>query len=841
MIPEAQKDNFIKHLQNGDGEAIKDFISALSKRDKNQLTTMELEFEELGFLTPLSYAAHKGHHEVLKTLLAIPAVRDTAAAKDNRALCWAADAGHLEIVKTLLAIPAVRDNAAIRDNDALRWATFNGHHEVVKALLAVDAVRDTAAAINNGALRGAAFNGHHEVLKTLLAIPAVRDNAATRDNEALCFAADKGHHEMVKILLAVKAVQQCLLANDGQQLIAFINKYAIVLNDVIDTLSIYGMSLSRLMEMVPQKEKLATLNAYIANPLGYLAEKGFSAAVIAAVNIYYTAQNKTAYEQRLAERERNMERFNNVDDEARIGSVRRHYKDIIKPYLRETFEQYGQTDSERITKIESKIREMLLKRILAEAKDNNERSIIAFIEGLSDAQRQALCEDSDETLMTEARVRLIRGDSDSQTAWRAYDKHAQVGGDWPNLLTPALDAENNHAVYTVRTVGITNPTLDMASQLSREMTAYTYLLVIDEQDGDDEARATRETTFTSKIAEIRRAHNENAQTLDDPSCLPGTISRMGDMWAAHAKGITPDASQLLEEEMGSLIVEHFQKAPPETQEALFEALVMLSSYNAEDIIAGKTFFSDEAMYLRQGLMDSLGTHQALEATLNEHLTARDARALTQEEFAIYVPALLADIGGPWNIARLKGIYGKYRVDNQTLTNPWGENLESTVPPNRMKMQLMNFLQGARLISMRDSMQIATLFSEKKSEAAIEIIRKTIANEGECSSLIKGMNEIVNAPAIKREKATLWDQLYRSLKDSPDNKNSENLRLVVNFVVDKKVSLEEAMATYFSEEAIQRLEQKNKLILTGLQEHKKRKRDKNPDDSDKKMSAPTKKS
>jgi ankyrin repeat protein len=166
----------------------------------------------------LRNAASYGNPEVVKLLLAIPAVAANAHANENEALRNAASYGNPEVVKLLLAIPAVAANAHANENAALREAASFGHTEVVKLLLAIPAVAANAHANENAALREAASFGHTEVVKLLLAIPAVAANAHANENAALREAASFGHTEVVKLLLAIPAVAANAHANENNTL-----------------------------------------------------------------------------------------------------------------------------------------------------------------------------------------------------------------------------------------------------------------------------------------------------------------------------------------------------------------------------------------------------------------------------------------------------------------------------------------------------------------------------------------------------------------------------------------------------------------------------------------------
>ncbi|KAI1844412.1 hypothetical protein JX266_009506 [Neoarthrinium moseri] len=162
--------------------------------------------------TPLSWAAHNGHVEVVKLLLETKEVGiDSKNTEYSRTpLSWAADNGHAEVVKLLLETKEVEVDS--KDNygrTPLLRAAHNGHVEVVKLLLETKEVEvDSKDNYGRTPLLWAAGNGHVEVVKLLLETKEVEvDSKDNYGRTPLLWAADNGHVEVVKLLLETKEVE----------------------------------------------------------------------------------------------------------------------------------------------------------------------------------------------------------------------------------------------------------------------------------------------------------------------------------------------------------------------------------------------------------------------------------------------------------------------------------------------------------------------------------------------------------------------------------------------------------------------------------------------------------
>ena len=158
--------------------------------------------------TALSWAAQRGHEEVVKMLLEREDINPDQPDIDGgrTALSWAAENGHEGIVKMLLEREDVNPDRDIRFGKApLSWAAWNGHEGVVKIFLQREGVNPNQedACFGSTPLSWAATRGHEGVVKMLLEREEVNPNYAnTRyGRTALSRAAEQGHEGVVKILL----------------------------------------------------------------------------------------------------------------------------------------------------------------------------------------------------------------------------------------------------------------------------------------------------------------------------------------------------------------------------------------------------------------------------------------------------------------------------------------------------------------------------------------------------------------------------------------------------------------------------------------------------------------
>ncbi|KAF3400085.1 Ankyrin repeat domain-containing protein 50 [Penicillium rolfsii] len=95
-----------------------------------------MEDRDFGGHAPLTLAAEVGLFSIVQSLLAAGADIDVKDWRKRRtALSWAAEKGHEDIVDILLENNALVDEADENNRSPLVWAAMNGHSDVVKLLL----------------------------------------------------------------------------------------------------------------------------------------------------------------------------------------------------------------------------------------------------------------------------------------------------------------------------------------------------------------------------------------------------------------------------------------------------------------------------------------------------------------------------------------------------------------------------------------------------------------------------------------------------------------------------------------------------------------------------------
>jgi ankyrin repeat protein len=116
-------------------------------------------------------------------------------------LMWAASKGHAEVVRLLLERGADANAAANNSSTALMWTAFAGHNDLVKLLIERGAAINLQSNCGRTALISAAFNGHLDVVKLLLesgAQPNIKDEEG---RTAIDYAIGRGHREVRDVIL----------------------------------------------------------------------------------------------------------------------------------------------------------------------------------------------------------------------------------------------------------------------------------------------------------------------------------------------------------------------------------------------------------------------------------------------------------------------------------------------------------------------------------------------------------------------------------------------------------------------------------------------------------------
>lgn len=169
--------------------------------------------------TPLSFAAERGHEEVVRILLAVPDVnpdsQDTLCLRNGERtpLSFAAERGNVEVVRLLLETGCADTNsktsgALLGGRTPLSFAAEKGHSDVVRQLLTrSDIEADCMDSTGRSPLAFAAQGGHILSVQLLLADGTVNaDSMNVEGWTPLAFAAANGHSEVIKPLIETEVV-----------------------------------------------------------------------------------------------------------------------------------------------------------------------------------------------------------------------------------------------------------------------------------------------------------------------------------------------------------------------------------------------------------------------------------------------------------------------------------------------------------------------------------------------------------------------------------------------------------------------------------------------------------
>ncbi len=119
-------------------------------------------------MTPLIWAASKGHFEISRYLLAKGADVNLPSNNNSTALMWAGFAGHEKVVRLLSDYGADVDARSVQGKTALIAAAHNGHYGVVKFLLTKGANLIAKDIAYKTALDYAKANNHPEIVNLIV-------------------------------------------------------------------------------------------------------------------------------------------------------------------------------------------------------------------------------------------------------------------------------------------------------------------------------------------------------------------------------------------------------------------------------------------------------------------------------------------------------------------------------------------------------------------------------------------------------------------------------------------------------------------------------------------------
>ncbi len=332
--------------------------------------------------------------------------------------------------------------------------------------------------------------------------------------------------------------------------------------------------------------------------LSYLETSGLCSKVtIACLRLLKIKEDvKAMQEEQLPE---DGEAENAMADKA-VKMANKHFKETVEPYFREKFLTNARTrsDAQALNAIEREIRELILNEIDKKAIEENDEATRAFIK----KQKNNLI--LGKTHAMKASLAVFNKHNSEQSAWRGYNPYAPTK-EWQNLLTPCTSKTvyTTSAAFEGRLSGLD------ASTIVRKRVAFYYLAVM---EGDDDAlKANRIANFIDKLAEIR-----NTKGLDDPSCFPGTLTRVAQMGAFHdVAQLPPSFDDVLLDTMRGKVLTAFKEKRKnlsnEQKEALCKALTLLTQASAPDLIKDASTYPEHYLALRQEFIDSLGSEMPI--------------------------------------------------------------------------------------------------------------------------------------------------------------------------------------------------------------------------------------
>lgn len=195
---QAQESAFHYCALAGNNQVLSEMISGMSATEVQKALNRQ---SAVGW-TPLLIAAHRGHMELVTTLLANHARVDVFDLEGRSALHLAAEHGYLQVCDALLANKAFINSKSRVGRTALHLAAMNGYSHLVKFL-----VQDHGAAIDVLTLRKqtplhlAAGAGQLEVCKLLLELGASIDATDDQGQKPIHAAAMNNYAEVAQLFL----------------------------------------------------------------------------------------------------------------------------------------------------------------------------------------------------------------------------------------------------------------------------------------------------------------------------------------------------------------------------------------------------------------------------------------------------------------------------------------------------------------------------------------------------------------------------------------------------------------------------------------------------------------
>ncbi|CAH0581126.1 unnamed protein product [Chrysodeixis includens] len=182
----------------GNNDVMTEMIAHISAADVSRALNKQ---NSIGW-TPLLIACHRGHMELVSTLLSNHARVDVFDTEGRSALHLAAEHGFLQVCDALLTNKAFINSKARNGRTALHLAAMNGYAHLVKFLIRDhNAMIDVLTLKKQTPLHLAAASGQIEVCKLLLELGANIDATDELGQKPIHAAAQNNYNEVVQLFL----------------------------------------------------------------------------------------------------------------------------------------------------------------------------------------------------------------------------------------------------------------------------------------------------------------------------------------------------------------------------------------------------------------------------------------------------------------------------------------------------------------------------------------------------------------------------------------------------------------------------------------------------------------
>ncbi|XP_011314875.1 uncharacterized protein nompC [Fopius arisanus] len=209
---QGQESAFHQCAAAGNNEVLSEMISYLSVTEVQKALNKQ---SAVGW-TPLLIAAHRGHEELVKNLLANHARVDVFDLEGRSALHLAAERGYRGVCDALLGSKAFINSKSRVGRTALHLASMNGYADLVRFL-----VQDHSAAIDVLTLKKqtplhlAASSGQMKVCETLLELGASIDATDEQGQKPIHAAAMNNYSDVAQLFLRTHPSLVMACTKDG--------------------------------------------------------------------------------------------------------------------------------------------------------------------------------------------------------------------------------------------------------------------------------------------------------------------------------------------------------------------------------------------------------------------------------------------------------------------------------------------------------------------------------------------------------------------------------------------------------------------------------------------------